>query len=219
MLLKICYNINKGKVIIIFLEITDNNLDYIKLKDHKLAKYINKYGVLKISLTKDIYVSIVMSIIGQMLSAKASQTIKKRFINTVGEVNPTNVISITDDTLRACGISYSKIRYIKELSVRILNGDMNLNLLKCLSDEDVIIELMKIKGVGRWTAEMVAIFSLGRLNIFSYDDVALKNGIMKIHGLESINKSDFEKFRKLYEPYCSIASIYYYHFIDNEKSI
>lgn len=75
---------------------------------------------------------------------------------------------------------------------------------------------MKIPGVGKWTAEMIAMFSLGRLNIFSYDDVALKNGILKIHcELKTLSKTRFEKLKKLYSPFCSVAALYYYHANDN----
>lgn len=127
-------------------------------------------------------------------------------------------MKIDDVEIRKCGISFSKINYIKGFARMVLNNQIDLNSIYQMLDEDVIKYLSKIKGFGRWTAEMIATFSLGRLNIFSFDDVALKAGIMKVHPeFKTLSKVRFERLRRLYSPYCTVAAIYYYHVNDFEK--
>ena len=89
--------------------------------------------------------------------------------------------------------------------------------MKNLSDNEIINYLRQIKGVGLWTAEMISLFSLGKNNIFSYDDVALRNGIMKAKGFKTLSKKRFEMLRKKYSPYCSFASLYFYKVNDDKE--
>ena len=153
-----------------------------------------------------------------MLSNKVADIIQTRFEKLLGDVTPQNVLRIDDDEIRKCGISYSKINYIKGFARMVLNGEIDLASIYDMSDEEIIKYLTKIKGVGKWTAEMIATFSLGRLNIFSFDDVALRAGIMKVHTeFKSLSKTRFERLKKLYSPYCTVAAIYYYHVNDFEK--
>ena len=107
--------------------------------------------------------------------------------------------------------------YIIELSNSILEGKYDFSLLDEMSDDDAIKYLVQIKGVGKWTAEMIVEFTMGRLDIFSYDDVALQNGIKKAHGFKTLSKQRFERLRKKYSPYCSVASVYYYAHNDDKS--
>lgn len=160
---------------------------------------------------------IIFHIIGQMLSNKAAQTIIKRFKALVGEITPSNILSKRDDDIRACGISCSKVDYMKNFSKLVLDDNIRLDELSELDDDEVISRLTSIKGIGRWTAEMISSFSLNRLNIFSYEDAALKSGIMKVHDeFKTLSRNRFNRLKKLYSPYCTVAAIYYYEINDNK---
>lgn len=194
----------------------DKIIEYLKSKDTVFEMLFNKYGYARLERNANIFESIVSNIIGQQLSNKVKQVIYNRFISLVKTVTPENILNTDKELIRQCGISYSKISYIKELSENVLSGKYDFNNLNKLNDEDLIKELCKIKGVGKWTAEMLALFSLGRENIISYDDVALRNGIIKAKGYKSLSKQRFEQLKKKYSPYCSIASLYFYAHNDNE---
>lgn len=194
----------------------DKIIEYLKSKDTVFEMLFNKYGYARLERNANIFESIVSNIIGQQLSNKVKQVIYNRFISLVKTVTPENILNTDKELIRQCGISYSKISYIKELSENVLSGKYDFNNLNKLNDEDLIKELCKIKGVGKWTAEMLALFSLGRENIISYDDVALRNGIIKAKGYKSLSKQRFEQLKKKYSPYCSYASLYFYAHNDNE---
>lgn len=197
---------------------TQEMMDYIKLRDAKLGVFIDKYGFIEIGMEGDIFSSIVFNIIGQMLSNKVADIIQARFEKLIEDVTPQNVLKVDDAEIRKCGISFSKINYMKSFARMVLNSEIDLNCIYSMTDEEVLKYLTKIKGVGKWTAEMIATFSLGRLNVFSFDDVALKAGIMKVHPeFKTLSKIRFDRLRKLYSPYCTVAAIYYYHINDFEK--
>jgi len=195
----------------------DKELNYIKSKDPKLGVYIDKIGFITIETSGNIYDDLVYNIIGQMLSYKAASTISKRFVTLVKEVRPEIVAKISNEEIKSCGLSNNKTIAIKELSQKIINKEIDFEQLDELSNQDLISKLKKIRGVGTWTAEMIATFTLGRKNIFSYDDVALKNGLIRTHGYKTLSKVRFERLRRLYSPYCTIAALYYYRINDMEK--
>lgn len=204
-------------------------MEYLKKKDSVLRALIDKRGViaagsdtLKAQNTGSVSESCVFTflatnIIGQQLSNKAAACIVDRALKVVGSFTPDSLLNVGEEELRSCGISGRKISYIRKLSEDVKEGNYSLAGLEQMSDEEVITHLMKVKGVGRWTAEMTACFCLGRLNIFSYDDVALRNGILKAHrDFKTLSRHRFERLRKLYDPYCSVAALYYYAVNDGE---
>jgi DNA-3-methyladenine glycosylase II len=198
------------------IEYNQKALDHLKKVDSKLEYYINLYGYIEVNRNPNIFETIVSSIISQQLSLKAAQTIESRVIKKVGSFNPLNILSISDEELREAGLSYPKIRYIKELSNKVLNNELIIDDFESLTDEEVIQRLITVKGVGRWTAEMLAIFSLGRLDIFAYDDLALKKAVMKVHGYKTFSKIRYQRLKSKYSPYGTVASIYYYAIKDKE---
>ena len=108
-----------------------------------------------------------------------------------------------------------KAQYIKGLSEAVLSGALDIEGLAGLPDKDVASRLTSIKGIGDWTAEMFLIFSLGRMNILSYKDFAIRKGMMSLYGLKDIERGTFEKYRKRYSPYGTIASLYLWHLSEN----
>lgn len=202
------------------MKVTISIAKFLKSSDLVFNKLIEKYGLLETHSSFDLFSFFVFHFIGQMLSNKVADVLWTRFVNLVGEVEPHNILNIPDDKIRNIGISRAKIEFIKSFCNDIINKKIVLDSLNSLSDDELIRTLTKIKGVGEWTAEMIALFSLGRENIFSFKDVALKRGIMKCHpNFKTLSKTRFEKLRKLYSPYCSYASLYFYKVNDDPNFI
>ena len=202
------------------MKVTISIAKILKSSDSVFNKLIEKYGLLETHSSFDLFSSFIFHFIGQMLSNKVADVLWTRFVNLVGEVEPHNILNIPDDKIRNIGISRAKIEFIKSFCNVIINKKIVLDSLNSLSDDELIRTLTKIKGVGEWTAEMIALFSLGRENIFSFKDVALKRGIMKCHpNFKTLSKTRFEKLRKLYSPYCSYASLYFYKVNDDPNFI
>ena len=101
-----------------------------------------------------------------------------------------------------------KAGYIRDAAESVISGALDIEALKTMPDEQLCKELTKLRGVGKWTAEMLMIFSLERPDVFSRDDLGLRRGLMKLHGLDTLDDERFERFRRLYSPYCSVASFY-----------
>lgn len=136
--------------------------------------------------SSDVFSDLVESIICQQLSNKAGATIFARFCALFPKkiITPKMVLAMPDEKIRSTGPSWSKISYIKNIARAVESGQLNLGTIEIKSDEDVIIELTKIKGIGRWTAEMFLMFTLGREDIFSYGDLGLRKAIMKLYGFK-----------------------------------
>ena len=108
-----------------------------------------------------------------------------------------------------------KAQYIKGLSEAVLSGRLDILRLAELPDEDVSSQLTSIRGIGDWTAEMFLIFSLGRMNVLSYKDFAIRKGMMMLYNLKGLERGTFEKYRKRYSPYGTVASLYLWHLSEN----
>lgn len=198
------------------LKTTSDIMSYLIAKDSVFERLNKHFGLLKHSLSNDLFESIIYTITGQMLSKNVHLKIYGRLLDLMGgTLQPKKLLKLSDVQMRNCGMAYSKVRYIKEFTANYLQGKYDFSQLKDFSDEEVVKYLRQIKGVGLWTAEMLALFSLGRENIFSYDDVALRNGIKKAKKLKSLSKQRFEQLRKRYSPYCSYASLYFYRSNDD----
>lgn len=167
----------------------------VKLKDHPRPG--------------DYFVDLVDSIISQQLSGKAAETIFGRFkkLFPSEKITPEKLLKIPDEKIREAGISYSKIKYIKGLAKAVINKQIDLNALEKLSDDEVILELIKLKGVGNWTAEMFLMFTLGRPDIFSAGDLGLQNAMVKLYKLDAKpNKEILIEISEKWSPYRTTAS-------------
>lgn len=191
-------------------------MEYVSQQYQEMEFLVNKYGHLERGITTDVFSSLVQHIVGQMLSIYVARTLNERLIKCVDKITPQNIIAIEESEIRNCGISSKKAAYIKQLAEDVNSGIYDFDLLNDMSDEEVVQYLTHIIGVGVWTAEMIAEFTLGRLNIFSFGDVALQNGIKKAHGYKTLSKQRFERLRKKYSPYCTAASLYYYALNDDK---
>ena len=200
------------------IEVTEEIKEYLISKDKQLKVLFDRYGLLAFSSNETVFNSIVYHIVEQMLSIKAARKIYDRLSCICNnDVNPKTISALSVEDIRKCGISTAKAAYISKFSSDYLNGTYDFSTLSKLPDEEVVSYLTQIKGVGKWTAEMIALFVLGKKNIFSFGDVALKNGIMKFMGFRTISKKRFEALRKKYSPYCSYISLYFYKCNDDKS--
>lgn len=186
-----------------------NIKDHFKKIDPILYKLIHKIKHIELKESDDYFVSLCESIISQQLSVKASDTIFKRFESLFpnNKIDPSHVLLITNDELRSVGMSNAKAAYIKDLAQKVIDQTVDLSSLRKLTDEEVIKELTRIKGIGRWTAEMFLMFSLAREDIFSYGDLGLKNALKKFYNLTNPTVSDIEKLISYWAPYKTYACI------------
>lgn len=187
---------------------------HLKRNDKKLAEVIKKVGHCTLKPQTAPFESIIDAIISQQLSMYSAQAIFNRFINYFTTKNfpePEDIIKANTEDLRQIGISYAKIRSIKDLSEKVLAGEIHLEKFNELSDAEIINELIKVKGIGRWTAHMFLIFSLGRMNVLPTEDLGIRKGIQILYRLR--NLPDEKKVKLIaqknnWSPYCSIASWY-----------
>jgi DNA-3-methyladenine glycosylase II len=164
----------------------------------------------------DHFFNLSRNIIYQQLAGSAASAIFKRFESLVGgKVKPDRVLEFSDQSLRDIGLSWAKAKYIKDLASKAVAGEVDLLNLADLDNESVIAELTKVKGIGRWTAEMFLLFTLKRENIFSYGDLGLRKGFAKLYGIDSPTDKHIAKVIAGWSPYESYGSISLWHFLDN----
>ena len=181
--------------------------------DPKLHLIIKRIGPCELHSVapKDPFVTLCLSIASQQLSTKAAATIFKRFEDLFPNRQPTpeRVMALTDDEIRACGFSRPKVTFIKDLASRVLDGRLDLKKLTKHSDDEVMEQLVAVKGIGRWTAEIFLMFRLGRQDILPADDLGLMNAAHRAYGLRK--RPDAKKLRQMGEawrPYRSVAAWY-----------
>ena len=191
-----------------FFQYGDKEIEYLKKRDTILAKAIEELGFIKRTITKDVFTSLIESIIGQQISSKAATTICKRLVELVGTVTPENIFATNIEDIQKCGMSMRKAGYIKGIAESVINKELVLDEFPSLSDDEIIKKLSALSGIGVWTAEMILIFSLNRMDVLSYKDLAICRGIKNLYGLDELTKKDFEKYRETYSPYGSVASLY-----------
>lgn len=186
---------------------------YTILKDLELRKWVKRRP------KSGFFPILCESIISQQLSDKAARTIYDRFLLLLPnkKVTPDAVLRIPDKKMRNAGMSWSKASYVKNLAVATKNGELKLTALPKLSDERVIQELVKVKGIGAWTAEMFLIFSLGREDVYSHGDQGLKTAIAKLYKLRTATRERIERITKNWKPYRSYGCIALWHSIDSKK--
>jgi DNA-3-methyladenine glycosylase II len=187
-------------------------------KDPVLNKLVKKYGTPSSfkDRTEFLYEELVESIIGQQLSGKAADTIFKRFLNLYkgGKFpRPSELLKTDVEKLRSAGMSYGKAGYVKNIAQAFVNGDLDIKILKKMNDEEIIKELTKIKGIGKWTAEMTLIFTFKREDVFSLGDAGLRRAIKNLYKIEK--DADILKLSEKWKPKRSFACWYLWRSLEN----
>ena len=189
-------------------------------KDKKLKKLIGKQGEIKLRRRKNIPLRLCASIISQQLSVKVAEVIFKRFLNLYGKSEPTpqQIADTPHETFRQIGLSDSKAKYIKNVAQFAIDHGMDEKKLSKMTDEEVIEYLIPIKGVGRWTVEMLLIFTLGREDVFAIDDLGVQNGMIKHFRIDNSNKKQFRedmlRKAKKWSPYRSFVCLHLWEWKD-----
>lgn len=191
-------------------------------KDPVLKVLITRFGSINYDPSSDRFTNLVSEIIGQQLSGKAADTIYNRFLTLFPnkKFTPDLIMDIEDLTLRNCGMSWAKARSLHDLSHKILSKTVRLNELDQMSDDEVIVHLTQVKGIGRWTAEMKLMFTLQRPDILPLDDVGIQNAFVKYYGLNRKHKN-LKKFMvrvaEPWQPYRTVACWYLWKSLDNKE--
>ena len=194
----------------------------ISLKgDPNLAKIIKRIGDHHIKKRNNHFAVLVESIISQQLAGAAADAILRRFKKLYPTFpKPTDVLQTKDSKLRSVGLSKMKIGYLKDLAKKIEDGEIRIKTLSKMSDEEVITHLTKVKGIGRWTAEMFLIFSLGRLDVLPVGDLGLRKGVQKAFSMQELPKpKEVEEIGKRWKPYRSVATWYLWKSLQNFDNI
>lgn len=182
--------------------------DYLRSVDETLGTAIARMGRMERVIIPDLFAALVHAIVGQLISAKAAHTVWDRMQNRLGDITPSNLANRSADDIQGCGVTMKKAVCIHNIARLIANGDFDLNELHALSDAEVIRRLTTLNGIGKWTAEMLLLNAMERPDVVSWGDIAIRRGMMKLYGLDTITKERFEHYRRIYSPYGSIASIY-----------
>tara|TARA_E500000081_G_scaffold150759_1_gene179818 strand:- start:22 stop:630 length:609 start_codon:yes stop_codon:yes gene_type:complete len=186
----------------------------LSIKDDNLRKIINMSGDEYLNTSKDPFVTLFNSILGQQISVSAATSIKKKITSKV-KINPKDINNISNEILKNCGLSRMKISYLKDLSSKIINKEISFKDLNKFEDNEVIKYLTNVKGIGDWTAEMFMIFHLGRSNILPVKDIGIINSLVNMYGEDKKN-INFEKYYLLWSPWNTVASWYLWRNIDQK---
>ena len=186
----------------------EKEIEFLKKSDPVLAKIIEEVGPIKRTIIPDLFTALVNSIVGQQISSKAMDTVWGRFEERFPQITPETINNATLEEIQQCGMSIRKATYIKEAAAKIVSGELDIDELYTLSDEEVIEKLSALHGVGIWTAEMIMIFCMQRPNIMSWGDLAIQRGLRMLYRYRKIDKKLFQKYKRRFTPYASVASLY-----------
>ena len=198
----------------------DDALNHLAVNDDVLAQLIHSHPRPSLEKHGNYYQELVESIIGQQLSVKAARTIRNRFVELFGGVFPApeQILDKDIEELRGVGLSRPKAGYIQDLALRVIEGEVRFDKLDTLSNDEIIAELTKVKGIGVWTVHMFLIFCMARLNVLPTGDLGIRNGIMKLYGFDHLPEPrEIELLAETngWQPYTTVASLYIWKSLDN----
>ena len=187
-------------------------------KDKIMKDLIKRYSDKSLTTRKDVFFSLCKSIIGQQISVAAANSVFKKFKKICkGKINPQVVKKLTTQKLKRCGLSKQKARGIKELSIKFSNKSFNPKLINNMNDEEAIIYLSTLRQIGRWSAEMILLFTFNRENIWPIQDIGLLRAISNNYKKKYLPPKKFINYLgKKFSPYCSVATWYLWRSIDDE---
>ena len=187
-------------------------------KDKVMKKLINQYKDGALVTRNDVFFSLCKSIIGQQISVAAANSVFSKFKKSCkGKITAKNVNKLSSQTLKKCGLSRQKVRGIKDLAKKIITKEFKPHLIKKMSDEEAIEYLSNLKQIGRWSAEMILLFTLNRSNVWPLQDIGLLRAISNNYKKKYFPPKTFlKKLYKKFTPYCSVATWYLWRSIDDE---
>lgn len=186
-------------------------LEHLRRADAVLGAAIRAVGPIELAMEPDLWWGLVDSIISQQVSVKAAWAIIGRVaaLGAGGRPTPAEVVAMDDDVLRAAGLSRAKVRYVKDLAARWLAGSLPHAEIVSMTDEEVVAELTRVKGIGVWTAEMILIFTLGRPDVLPVDDLGIRVAVQRLYALpERPGRDELLRISEPWRPWRSLASRY-----------
>jgi DNA-3-methyladenine glycosylase II len=193
-------------------------LNYLRKSDSRMGRLIDEYGPPEFNPIDNYYESLVRSIVYQQLSGKAASTIYGRFKNLFNSKSfpkSKDVLTIPHETLRSVGLSHQKANYIRDLSDKWEKGEVDLSNLDQLSDEEISTELIKVKGIGQWTADMFLMFTLVRPDVFPFGDLGIQKGFMGLNKMDRLpTPKEMEMEADMWRPYRTVAAWYLWKSVD-----
>lgn len=191
-----------------FFEYGEKEISYLKARDKRLGDAIDRIGHINRAVDSDLFSSVVHHIIGQQISTTAQATLWKRLNERLGSVTADAILALGREELQAVGMTFKKADYILDFAEKVQSSMFDIKGLDKLTDEEVIKELSALKGIGVWTAEMIMTFCMQRPDVVSFGDLAIHRGMRMLYRHRKIDKAKFERYRKRYSPYGTVASLY-----------
>lgn len=188
-------------------------------KIHNILKTMELDALEQQETADQFFLKLTRAIVGQQLSVKVASVIINRFYTLFddGIVTAEKILQLEDQAMRDIGMSWAKVKYVKDLALKTSKGEIAFDRMPTMSEQEVIDELTKVKGIGRWTAEMFLMFTLGKEDVFSYGDLGLRRAIEKIYQFEKdANVALFEPIVKKWKPYRTYAALALWHSLDNQ---
>ena len=186
----------------------ETELAYLAAHDKRMASAIERIGPIERECFDDLFEAVVNSIIGQQISTKAHRSIWKRIKEGVGTVDAPTLLELGPERLQAFGTTWRKVDYILDFARRVDADEFDLEGMDELSDSEVVERLVSLRGVGVWTAEMLLLFCLQRPDVLSYGDLGIQRGIRMLYRHRELEPERFERYRRRFSPYGSVASLY-----------
>jgi DNA-3-methyladenine glycosylase II len=191
-------------------------------RDKKFAKILKDQECLTLSKRRDVYLHLCNSILSQQLSTKVADVFKKRFLNLYqGKPSPEQILATPHETLRSIGLSAAKAHYVQNVARFTMESGMDNRVLDKMNNEEVIEYLTKIKGVGRWTVEMLLMFTLGREDVFAVDDFGIQQAMTLVYKLDKTDKkklrTDMLRISAKWSPYRSYACMHLWQHKDKKQ--
>ena len=188
---------------------------HLSKKDRVMRKLIPRFGDACLQTRGDAFITLARSIVGQQISVHAAQKVWDRFAQLPRTVTPANVLRLKVDAMRAAGLSARKVEYLVDLALHFDSGALHVKDWASMPDDDIIAELVAIRGIGRWTAEMFLIFHMLRPNVLPLDDVGLLSGISQNYfSGDAVSRSDAREVAAAWSPFCSVATWYIWRSLD-----
>jgi DNA-3-methyladenine glycosylase II len=189
---------------------------HLSKKDKVLRKLMKNHPDADLRARGDPFQTLARSIVGQQISVKAAQSIWNRFAACAGKVTPAGIVALTDESMRACGLSGSKVKYLKDLATRFDSGLIKPRRWHRMQDEAVIEDLVQVKGIGRWSAEMFLLFYMMRPNILPVGDLGLQRAMERHYNAgEPLTRDEMREIGRLWHPWSSVATWYLWRSLDN----
>ena len=188
---------------------------HLSKKDRVMKRLIPQFGDACLGSRGDAFVTLARSIVGQQISVKAAQSVWNKFSALSKKITPAGVLKLKVDDMRAAGLSARKVEYLVDLALNFHGKNVSVKEWQHMEDDAIIDELVAIRGIGRWTAEMFLIFHLMRPNVLPLDDVGLINGISKNYfSGEPVSRSDAREVAQAWQPYSTVATWYIWRSLD-----